>query len=297
MSGTGGGADVAEESPTGGRIWGWASEVLPVVGPTSILVGILYYFGYVSAKSFYSYFGVSLSALDFSTTNFLIRSPDTVFRPLATLLILLVGLVVAHHLLDQALSRAGPRWARRVALGMCGVSAVLAGVGLLGLYGEPRGLSSALSLAISGFLVEYSVWIASRYADPSPGIRALMHVGGGLRRGLIGALVLVATFWAVTDLADARGIATARVVELSLPLQSQAVVYSEKDLHLPGPEVGVTALDGNNSGYNFRYNGLRPLLYANDRWFLLPVGWTHDNGSTVIVLQDYPDRLRVDLAP
>ena len=72
---------------------------------------------------------------------------------------------------------------------------------------------------------------------------------------------------------------------------------SEKDLHLPGPQVGVTALDGTNSAYSFQYNGLRPLLYANHRWFLLPVGWTHGNGSTVIVLQDDPGHVRVDLAP
>jgi hypothetical protein len=61
--------------------------------------------------------------------------------------------------------------------------------------------------------------------------------------------------------------------------------------------VGVTALSGKETAYRFRYNGLRPLLYARDRRFLLPVDWTHDNGSTVIVLQDDPSRVRVDLAP
>lgn len=40
-----------------------------------------------------------------------------------------------------------------------------------------------------------------------------------------------------------------------------------------------------------------PLLYANDPWFLLPVGWKHDNGSTVIVLQSDYGSLPVDLAP
>jgi hypothetical protein len=299
VSGTGGGTDVAKDPPTGGRsrFWRSASEVLAVVGPTSILTGILYYFGYVSAKAFYSYFGVGLSALDFSTTNYLVRSADTLFRPLATLLILMVVVFVAHHLLSEALNLGGPRWARGAAFSICVASAVLAGVGLLGLYTEPHGLWSPLSLAISALLLEYSVWTASQYADPPPRLGALIHAGVNLRRGLIAALVLTAVFWAVTGIAQERGIATARVLELSLRLQPQAVVYSEKDLHLPGPEVGVTALDGGNSGYGFRYNGLRPLLYANDRWFLLPVGWRHDNGSTMIVLQDDPSRIRVDLAP
>jgi hypothetical protein len=108
---------------------------------------------------------------------------------------------------------------------------------------------------------------------------------------------LIAVFWAVTDIAAERGTATARLVEPTLRIRPQAVVYSEKDLHLPGPEVGVVALSGADSAYAFRYNGQRPLLYANGRWFLLPVGWTHDNGATVIVLEDDPGHLRVDLAP
>jgi hypothetical protein len=70
------------------------------------------------------------------------------------------------------------------------------------------------------------------------------------------------------------------------PLQSQAVVYSDKKLQLPGAAIGVTTLSGNATAYRFRYNGLRPLLYSRDRWFLLPVDWTHDGGVTVLVIRD-----------
>jgi hypothetical protein len=295
----GGKAAAAEQSDEGerSRFWRSVTEVLAVVGPTSLLTGILYYFGYVSTKAFYAYFGISLSALDFSSSNYLVRSTDTVFKPAATLLIVLIVLFLVHHLLSQALSRAGKRWALGVALCFCSLAAVLAGIGLLGLHGAPLGLASPLSLAAAGLLLEYSAWSASRYAAPPARIVALIEAGVNLRRGLIAALVLVATFWTVTDLAYEQGIATARLVEQILPLEPQAVVYSDRDLHLSGPDIGVTALGGKDTAYHFRYNGLRPLLYANGRWFLLPVGWTHANGSTVILLQDDPSRVRVDLAP
>jgi hypothetical protein len=271
--------------------------VSALIGPTSLLTGTLYYFGYVSMKAFYSYFGVSLSALNFSTVSYLVQSPDTRFKPVATLLIVLVVLLIIHRLLGLALERAAKSWARGVAIGLGIASAVLVVLGVLGMYGRLRGLGAPLALAGAGLLFEYGLWTASRHASPPPRVAGAINAGVNLRRGIMAALVLSAVFWAVTDLAHARGRADARIAELSLRLQSQAVVYSEKDLHLPGPEVAVTSLHGADSAYRFRYNGLRPLVYAHDRWFLLPVGWTHDNGSTVIVLQDDPERVRVDLAP
>ena len=58
-----------------------------------------------------------------------------------------------------------------------------------------------------------------------------------------------------------------------------------------------TRLGGQDTAYHFRYIGLRLLVYAQGRWFLLPAGWTATNGSTVIVLDDDPGHVRVDLAP
>jgi hypothetical protein len=298
VSTTSGEAADAKPPDTGrSRFWRSARDVLAVAGPAGLLTGVLYYFGHVSANAYYSYFGVDLSALDISTTNYLVRSAETLFRPLATLVIIMIVVFVAHHLLRQALSVAGPRWAGRAAVSLCGVAAALGVVGLIGLYRGPLGKWSPLSLAASALVLEYSLWLASRYAAPRPRMRSLIDAGVDLRRGLIAALVLTATFWTVSYLANERGISTARLFEQSLRLKPQAVVYSEKDLYLPGPEVGVTPLNGDENGYRFRYNGLRPLLYARDRWFLLPVGWTHDNGATIIVLQDDPGRVRVDLAP
>ncbi|WP_158852657.1 hypothetical protein [Saccharothrix deserti] len=282
------------ESP----FWRVTLDLLALAGPAGLVTGVLYYFGYISAKAFYSYFGVSLSALDFAPTSYLMRTADTFFRPAATLLTVAALVLVIHRVLGLVLDHAGAAWVRQVVAGLGGVGVVLGAVGLAGLYGEPRGLVSPISLAASALLVEYTLWTVDHHETCFPaGVTAPARAGVGMRRGVLVALVLIAVFWAVTNLAEARGTSNARLTELALPLQPQAVVYSQEDLHLPGPGVGVARLEGEDGAYRFRYNGLRPLLYANDRWFLLPVGWKHDNGSTVIVLQDDPGSIRVDLAP
>ncbi|WP_204325447.1 hypothetical protein, partial [Stenotrophomonas maltophilia] len=84
--------------------------------PTTVLTALLYFYGYVSLKAYYSYFGISLSVLDLSTTDYLVRTPDTLFRPLAALVIVMVGAYVFHYVLVEVLKRAGPRRARWVAL-------------------------------------------------------------------------------------------------------------------------------------------------------------------------------------
>lgn len=292
--GTAGGGAVNQANT--GR-WRSVTELLALVGPASILTGMLYYFGYISAKAYYAHFGVSLSALNFAPTSYLIRSAGTFFRPAVTLLVAVVGLFVVHHVLGWVMRRIGAGRSRWVVSSLVGLSLVLAGIGLFGIYGTPLGLMAPLALAASVLLLEYCSALVVPYADPRVEWVNLVRIGAAVRRGFVGALVLLASFWAVAVLAQYRGLADAELVERSLFLQPQAVVYSEKDLHLPGPGIAVAILRADNSTYRFRYNGLRPLLYANGRWFLLPAGWKHNNGSTVIVLQDDPARIRVDLAP
>jgi hypothetical protein len=272
-------------------------DLLALVGPVTLLSGILYYFGYVSARTFYAYFGISLSILEFSPASYLVRSADTFFRPVATVLVVVLAVYTCHRLLGHYLGRADPRRVRRVSLAVLAAGLALGVLGMAGIYGWSLGLVSPLALASAGLLVEYGFLLLARHGKPTGQVAQLVGSGVHLRRGLLAALVLTAIFWAVTTLAQRRGEHNAQLTELTLILQPQAVVYSDRDLHLPGPGVGRTVLDGDQNSYQFRYNGLRPLLHANDRWFLLPLHWRHNNGSTVIVLHDEPGRVRVDLAP
>jgi hypothetical protein len=84
--------------------------------------------------------------------------------------------------------------------------------------------------------VEYSLWLASRYAAPRPRIGALINAGVDLRRGLIAALVLTATFWTVSYLATSAVSARAASVAESQGLfeQTCGAVQNDQPHHCQG---------------------------------------------------------------
>ncbi len=271
-----------------------------VLAPAGVVSALLYYFGYVREQALFAYFGADLGSLGFSTTDYLVRSAGTFFILLATLLVVALAAVAAHHLLRYLLGRA-PRWARRTvwtALYAAAVALLLFGV--IGLYrrSDPllRPLAAPAALGAGAVLLQYAVGATAGAASGTP-LATTLAATRTLRRVLAGALALISIFWLAATVALQRGIDTARAIELALPAQPQAVVYSHDRVQISGPGVNVVPLDTAGSAFAFRYNGLRVLVHTGGRWFLLPVGWTHENGATVILLPDRPDSIRVDLAP
>jgi hypothetical protein len=55
-----------------------------VPAPASVATGLLFYFGAQHAYWFCAYFGVHYTALEFTTPDYLIRSADGLFVPVAT---------------------------------------------------------------------------------------------------------------------------------------------------------------------------------------------------------------------
>ena len=284
---------VAESQPS---FWNRAGQLAVILGPTTVLTASLYYVGYVSTKAFYSYFGINVSALDISTSTILLRSVDEVFDPLSVIVLISFAAFVLHHIFVTAVKRRPARTARGLAIGFACAGLVLAGLGVAGLSGLSRSIITPWALGLSGIALEYACWLTTRYASADSALGGLVRAGVNLRRGLIAALLLVAVLWGATAFADSRGTARARALEKSLPLQPQAVVYSRTDLRLTGPGIGLTELPGTPEDFRYRYNGLRPLLHTKGTWLLLPVGWTSQNGSTVVMLADAPQVVRVDLA-
>lgn len=284
------------------------SGIEPVIGfvsrvliPAGLLTAVLYYFGYVREQAVFSRFGIDLSIVGFSTTDYLVRSTSTVFFPLATALVLGVAGVAAHYMLVYLLPRLGDRRRRILWVVLDAMACVLLVAGVVGLQRRTNPafhpLFAPLALTISAVLLEYTTGMIQTHESVPDRLSTVLASTQTLRRGLLATLALVAIFWTTTTVAQERGIAAANAIEISLPLRPQAVVYSRTRLQITGPGVTLARLDASNAAFGYRYSGLRTLVHTDGRWFLLPAGWTRDNGATVIVLPDSGNDVRVDLSP
>lgn len=271
-----------------------------VLLPAGLLTAVLYYFGYVREQALFTYFGIDLGIVGFSTTDYLVRSTGTLFLPLATVLVGGVVAVIAHHVLVYLLPQLGRRWQRGIWMTLGATALVLLVAGVVGLQQRVNPavgpLLAPVALASGALLLEYTVATVQSHEPVPARLSTVLASTRTVRRSLLAALVLVAAFWATATMAQQRGVNAAKAIELSLPVRPQAIVYSRNRLQVTGPGVTLSRLDASGAAFAFRYSGLRTLVHVGDRWFLLPAGWTRENGATVIVLRDSAD-IRVDLAP
>ncbi|TDB85300.1 hypothetical protein E1264_21595 [Actinomadura sp. KC216] len=291
-------------APDGGqRAIGQLVEIAGrVLASTGVLTAILYYFGYVRERALFSYFGIDLGTVGFTTTDYLVVSAGPVFSPLASVMVFGVGALVAHHLLVHLLRGASHRMRVLVCLLLTALAFTLLTIGAVSLHRHADDAVSGpyLSPAALGggtLLLEYVAEAATRYGVARGGWSEILASTRPVRRLMLIALALIAAFWATANAAQEHGIDAARAIELSLPTSPQAVVYSRQRLHITGSGVAVLRLDAKDAAFSYRYNGLRTLAHEGGRWFLLPVGWTRHNGATVILLPDSTKDIRVDLAP
>jgi len=55
-----------------------------VVAPITIISALLFYFGYVSSRAQYAYFGIDVDAIGLSTQDYVMRSPQPLLVPQGT---------------------------------------------------------------------------------------------------------------------------------------------------------------------------------------------------------------------
>jgi hypothetical protein len=113
----------------------------------------------------------------------------------------------------------------------------------------------------------------------------------GVQLALVGVLVTMSLFWAVADYAGAVGQQRAKALAASLPYQPGVVLHSPQRLHIDAPGVVETELEGAESAYRYRYEGLRLLLHSNKKYFLLPADWTPQGGAVIVLPEGDAPRL------
>src|SRR5215217_3734070 len=196
----------------------WVSFAAGVVTPITLLSALLFYFGYVSARSQYEYFGLDVDTIGLSTQDYVMRSPQPLLMPL--LVLTLLGVLVAathtairrriavavadadHKADDDDAGAAGSRRRlvriRRRGSGLvfAGGAALAGGVGLLFSYAvlrewAPYPLVTALLLALGAALAAYGLRIQALAG------RRERFRGADL---LIYLLLAASVFWATATL-------------------------------------------------------------------------------------------------
>jgi hypothetical protein len=260
--------------------------VMTVVTNATVLSALLVYFGWKRSDVQARALGLDETIFGLSTRDYLLRSVDSLFVPLALAAVAGLAWMWADGQLRRRLDHPGwlPVLQRAIAVLkwswlLLPALAVAALIGLrIGDVTLP--LSFGLGTLLTAHAVSFGRDLDRRrgIGDPERTWRT------DLNRGLAAVLVLISVFWTITLVADSRGRALADQVEAGIDRRPAVVVHSQRPLGIDAP--GVTEERLANDSY--RYGGLRLLHHHEGRFLLVHDGWTRHQG-VLLVLHDDAD--------
>ena len=267
-----------------------------VVAPITIISALLFYFGYVSSRAQYAYFGIDVDTIGLSTQDYVMRSPQPLLVPLLVLVVIAVALVAVHLWVTAWLGRARPERARIVthrAL-YIGLIILAAGITLIILYPVLAdwpyyNLVTPIIVAVGAGVVAYSWRLVSRL-PPQPDALPSPAGSPALRRmGLVLLCVLVAAtlFWSTATIAQWSGRGLARQDARHLDDLPRVILDTKERLYITDPFIKETALPASEGQtFRYRYRNLRLLIQGKDRMFLVPDAWSASDSTLVVPLDD-----------
>jgi hypothetical protein len=277
-------APSAPSGPSWDRVYSFAGNI---VAPATALSTLLFYFGYVSTRAQYLYFGLDVDTIGLSTQAFVMRSPQPLLVPVLVLFLLVAGGVAVNRWV-------GPRLAGRTTATLrLGVGLLAAGLVLLFLYpaiGQWAWypLATPLVLALGAGVTAYAM--------------GLRHGPVRLRVALW-LTVAAAVFWANATLAQWSGTGLGQEQASHLDELPRVVLDTRERLYLRNADVTETVLQSEEGQtFRYRYRGLRLLVQNGDKMFLVPCTESvtpcpYHRGSATLVVR-LADSTRVQfLAP
>lgn len=261
-----------------------------VVAPTTLLTALLFYFGRLHITGFFQYFGVNFTALDLTTQDYLIRSADGLFVPVAVAAAVALLLVWLHRfLVRRALQREQANLPRAVAGLYAGVGVTLCGLAVVGVA-DPAVFTAVpelpgLALAVGVLCLSYSARLLRSWTPGAGGGSVPQGLGAiaVVEWALVFVLVSVGLFWTVGSYALAVGTGRGHDIEAALPTWPDAVLYSEKALGLALPGVTELRCADADAAYAFRYDGLKLVMQSGDQYFFLPETWSRRDGAALLI--------------
>lgn len=249
-----------------------AGKVLPLV---TLITALLFYFGYVSARSQYEYFGIDVDTVGLSTQEYVMRSPQPLLVPLLVMTLLAVAGLLVHNAIHP--TETGVRRASRATV-------VLLLIGVVGLLAYPL----IGQLPYYALVVPTVIGLAAATLAYLTYVRRKLNPQQGGQTALIALLVVVTVtcaFWATATTAQYSGRGLAKADAENLDKFPVVILDTKEKLALRSPGLEETALrPGAGQTFNYRYRGLRLLVVGDDRLFLVPQQWTASNTTVVVPL-------------
>jgi hypothetical protein len=273
--------------------------VSSIIAPSSLVTGLLFYFGWVYTSARSLYFGIDPSILGFSTADYILRSFDVLQVPLGATLILVLLLLKAHSRLTAwAADLSNRPRLRRVEASVTAIGVLFFSIGLSGVTSRPiletKFMTTHLGLFFGAGALAYAGHLKRRFPDkPAPGPTVRI---GLLSTVLVALFMTMNLFLAVGQWADAAGRGAAQSLEAALPSARPAVsLYSKQNLHIDGPGVVAIGFADPDAAYRFKYTGLTLLIRSADKYFLLPTKWSRGNAVAIVLKES--DSIRMEFTP
>jgi len=283
---------MAEEHPAAGRLERLVESGKAIVPPLTLLTALLFYFGYVSARARYEYFGVDVDTIGLGTQDYIMRSPQPLLTPLLVFAAVGAGSIAVHAAVRRRIHPAAP--ARTVVrlrrLGRGGQVAGLAGLagGLLLLLGytvlrgwQLYGLVTPLLLAAGAALLRAGSAVRRLLLPPDDATPSRRT-----STALAYFVVAVSAFWMTATVAQWSGRGLAMYDASRLDKLPSVILDTKESLFLHSPGVQETKLPvSDGQTFHYRYRHLRLLIHGKDRMFLVADRWSASS-STIIVPLD-----------
>ncbi len=263
--------------------------IVAIVSQTTILVALLYRIGWIRANATADYFGLDITLLGLAPSDYLLRSLNSLVRPLLVFLLgTIVFFVVDRHFV-RALDR-HRRPAERVlrAAPLVGDALLVAGVLGVLMNSAPEWPAAAwppLAIFAGAGILGYANHLRRSRTTRASGSRLLSVALIGL--SLVGLLLVVERYAGHVGRTVAANDAQALLTRPEIRLHSTRAL----DIGGTGVSLGYDASPGQD--FHYRYDGLRLLVYSNNRFVLVSQQWQRGR-SKVFVVKDN-DSVRLDV--
>src|SRR3954454_7247864 len=270
----------------GAAMWRLATGVF---GQTALLTALLVFFGWARTQATFAYFGVDLGLLNFSTTDYVLRSVNSAYNPLLLMGLGLLAAVLVHQRIARSTSeRWSPVRIRRVIEAggwirlAVGTASLLFGSGAsrIGTWvpDEPGLAFAWLPATITAgppLLLHRPRGGGGRPGPPHPPGALSLRAAPGSPQVVfaLAALLVLGLFWTVSLLAVHDGRARAEAIERDPGALAEVSLLSRDALVIQGPGVSATNLRLPHARYRRSYSGLRLLAHADGKYFLIPMFW------------------------